>query len=63
MSEEMISYQDSCALQHCFSSEQLSTLWCTLSAIEALQTAWKAKHNDPRIAIYYDVISKGLAKL
>jgi hypothetical protein len=63
MSKEMTSYQDSRALQHCFSSEQLPTLWCALPAIEALQTAWEAKCNDPHFAIYYNVISKGLTKL
>ncbi|KAI0278370.1 hypothetical protein BGY98DRAFT_917109, partial [Russula aff. rugulosa BPL654] len=55
--------KDSCALQHCFSSEQLLILWCALPAIEALQTAWEAKCNNPHFAIYYNVISKGLTKL
>jgi hypothetical protein len=63
MLEEMTSYQDSRALQHYFSSEQLPTLWRALPAIEALQSAWEAKHDDRRFAIYYDAINEGLAKL
>ncbi|KAF8495240.1 hypothetical protein F5888DRAFT_1616033, partial [Russula emetica] len=55
--------KDSRALQHCFSSEQLPMLWRALPAIEALQTAWEAKHDDPHFAIYYNVIDEGLAKL
>ncbi|KAF8487799.1 hypothetical protein F5888DRAFT_1624161, partial [Russula emetica] len=54
---------DSRALQHCFSSKQLLTLWRALPAIEALQTAWEAKRDDPHFAIYYNVIDEGLAKL
>lgn len=50
-------------MQHCFSSEQLPTLWRALPAIEALQTAWEAKHDDPHFAIYCDAINEGLAKL
>ncbi len=34
-----------------------------LPAIEALQTTWEAKHEDPHFVIYYDAINKGLAKL
>ncbi|KAH9028421.1 hypothetical protein EDB83DRAFT_2526308 [Lactarius deliciosus] len=55
--------KDSCALQHCFSSEQLPTLWRALPAIEELQTAWEAKRDDPHFAIYFDAISDGLVKL
>jgi hypothetical protein len=50
-------------LQHCFSYERLPTLWRALPAIEALQTAWEAKRDDPRFAIYSDAINEGLAKL
>lgn len=50
-------------MQHCFSSEQLPTLWRALPAIEELQTAWEAKRDDPHFAIYYDAINDGLAKL
>jgi hypothetical protein len=50
-------------LQHYFSSERLPTLWRVLPAIEALQTAWEAKCEDPHFTIYYDAINKGLAKL
>jgi hypothetical protein len=59
----MTSCQDSRALQHCFSYERLPTLWHALPAIEALQTAWEAKRNDPHFAIYLGTISKGLSKL
>ncbi|KAH9072763.1 hypothetical protein EDB83DRAFT_2219895, partial [Lactarius deliciosus] len=55
--------KDSRALQHCFSSEQLLTLWRALPAIEEPQTAWEAKRDDPHFAIYFDVISDGLIKL
>jgi len=50
-------------LQHFFSSEHLPTLWRALPAIEALQTAWEAKRDDPRFALYSAAINKGLAKL
>jgi len=50
-------------LQHYFSSEQLPTLWRVLPAIKALQTAWEAKRDDPRFAIYYNAINEGLTKL
>jgi hypothetical protein len=38
-------------------------LWRALPAMEALQTAWEAKCDDPHFAIYYNAINKGLAKL
>jgi len=38
-------------------------LWHVLPAIEALQTAWEAKCDDPHFAIYYDAINEGLTKL
>jgi hypothetical protein len=38
-------------------------LWHALPAIEALQTAWEAKRDDPHFAIYYNAINEGLAKL
>ena len=50
-------------MEHCFSSEQLPTLWRALPAIESLQTAWEAKRDDPHFAIYYSAINDGLAKL
>ena len=50
-------------MQHCFSSEHLPTLWRALPAIEALQTAWEAKRDDPQFAIYSNAIGEGLAKL
>ena len=50
-------------MQHCFSSEQLPMLWRALPVIEALQTAWEAKRDDRRFAIYEDAINEGLAKL
>lgn len=62
MPKEMTSYQNSHALQHCFSSEQLPMLWHALPAFEALQTTWKAKCNDLCFTIYCDVINKGLTK-
>jgi hypothetical protein len=59
----MTSCQDSRALQHCFSYERLPTLWRALPAIEALQTAWEAKRDDPHFAIYSGAINEGLSKL
>ena len=55
--------KDSRTLQHHFSSEMLLTLWHVLPAVEELQTAWEAKHNDDHFAIYSDAINDGLAKL
>jgi hypothetical protein len=50
-------------VQHQFSAEKQPTLWHALPVIKDLQTAWEAKHNDERYALYRDVIQDGLDKL
>ena len=50
-------------MQQYFSSEHLPTLWRALPAIEQLQTAWEAKRDDERFAIYQDAITDGLEKI
>jgi hypothetical protein len=55
--------EDSNHIQQYFSSEHKPTLWRALPAIEELQTAWEAKHDNPQYAIYKDAINDGLTKL
>ena len=55
--------QDSNRIQQTFSAEKLPTLWRALPAIEELQTAWEAKRDHPRYAVYRTAIRDGLAKL
>jgi hypothetical protein len=38
-------------------------LWRALPAIEELQMAWEAKHDNPHFAVYQPAIDDGLAKL
>ncbi|KAF8461319.1 hypothetical protein DFH94DRAFT_640945, partial [Russula ochroleuca] len=54
---------DSNAIQQYFSPERQPTLWRALPAIEELQTAWEAKCNNPRYAIYKPAITDSLSKL
>lgn len=56
-------YQDSKNIQHYFSSERLPTLWRALPAIEELQTAWEARHDDSHFVEYRDAITDRLQKL
>jgi hypothetical protein len=44
-------------------AEKQPTLWCALLVIEELQTAWEAKLDNPKYALYHDAISDGLEKL
>ena len=46
-----------------FSAEKRPTLWWALPVIEELQTAWEAKHNNPKYLTYKTAINDGLAKL
>lgn len=55
--------QDSNDIQQYFSSERLPTLWRALPALEELQTAWEAKRDSERFALYKDAINDGLGKL
>jgi len=55
--------QDSNQIQQMFSAEKRPTLWQALPAIKELQTAWEAKHDNPRYATYRTAINNGLAKL
>ena len=55
--------QDSNRIQQSFSSEKQPTLWRALPAIEELQTAWEAKHDDLCFAMYRSAIKDGLSKL
>ena len=55
--------KDSNDIQELFSSEQQPTLWCTLPALEELQTTWEDKQTLPRFLLYQDVIDAGLGKL
>ena len=55
--------QNANKIQQCFSGEKQPTLWCALPAIEQLQTAWEAKHNNPKYAIYRMAIDDGLKKI
>lgn len=38
-------------------------MWRALPAIEELQTAWEAKRDSPRYAVYRPAITDGLNKL
>jgi hypothetical protein len=55
--------QDSNLIQQTFSAEKRPTLWRALPAIEELQTAWEAKHDDPKYVAYRTAINDGLTKL
>jgi hypothetical protein len=55
--------QDSNRIQQTFSAEKRPTLWRALPAIEELQTAWEAKRDNPRFAVYRTAIKDGLTKL
>jgi hypothetical protein len=44
-------------------AEKQSTLWHALLVIEELQTAWEAKLNNSKYALYHDAISNGFEKL
>ena len=55
--------QDSNQIQQTFSAEKQPTLWRALPAIEELQTAWEAKHDNSKYATYRTAINDGLAKL
>ncbi|KAF8495254.1 NUC071 domain-containing protein [Russula emetica] len=55
--------KDSNDIQELFSSEKQPTLWCTLPALEELQTAWEDKRKLGRFLLYRDVIDAGLSKL
>ena len=55
--------QDSNRIHQSFSAEKRPALWRALPAIEELQTAWEAKHGNPRFAMYRTAINNGLAKL
>jgi hypothetical protein len=57
------SIQDSNRIQQTFSAEKRPALWQVLPAIEEFQTAWEAKHNNPKYATYRTAINDGLAKL
>jgi hypothetical protein len=48
---------------HHFSAEKRPTLWRALPVIEELQTAWEAKRDSPKYALYHDAINDGLDKL
>ena len=48
---------------HHFSAEKRPTLWRALPVIENLQTAWEAKCNSLKYALYHDAINNGLDKL
>ncbi|KAG1768242.1 hypothetical protein EV702DRAFT_979533 [Suillus placidus] len=55
--------QDANSIQQYFSSEQQTTLWRGIPAIEELQTAWEAKLTTSKYILYKDTIQKGLDKL
>jgi hypothetical protein len=55
--------QDSNAVLHKISAEKQPTLWHVLPVIEDLQTAWEAKRNSRKYAIYHDAINDELEKL
>ncbi|KAG1872945.1 hypothetical protein DFJ58DRAFT_651609, partial [Suillus subalutaceus] len=50
-------------IQQYFSSELQPTLWRAISAIEELQTAWEAKCDDPKYALFKSVIELRLDKV
>ncbi|KAG1872985.1 hypothetical protein DFJ58DRAFT_651917 [Suillus subalutaceus] len=54
---------DANSIQQYFSSEQQPTLWCSIPAIEELQTTWEAKLTTSKYILYKDAIQKGLDKL
>ena len=58
-----LTIQDSNRICEAFSAEKRPTLWRALPAIEELQTAWEAKRDNPRFAVYGPAIEDGLAKL
>ena len=47
---------------HHFSAEKRPMLWRVLPVIEELQTAWEAKHDNPKYTLYHDAINDGLNK-
>lgn len=56
-------WQNSNDIQQLFSYEQQLTLWCTLPALEELQTAWEDKKKLKHFALYKDAINARLSKL
>ena len=48
---------------HHFSAKKRPTLWRALPVIEELQTAWEAKRDNLKYALYHDAINDGLNKL
>jgi hypothetical protein len=55
--------QDANRIQQIFSAEKKPTLWRVLPAIERLQTAWEAKRDEKKYAIYREALNDGLDKL
>ncbi|KAG2065559.1 hypothetical protein BDR04DRAFT_963054, partial [Suillus decipiens] len=50
-------------IQQYFSSELQPTLWRVIPAIEELQAAWEAKHEDPKYTLFKPAIVQGLEKV
>ena len=38
-------------------------LWCTLPALEELQTTWEVKQDSEKFSLYKNTINDGLGKL
>ena len=55
--------QDANRIQQIFSAEKKPMLWRVLPAIERLQTAWEAKQDEKKYAIYREALNDGLDKL
>ncbi len=54
---------DANSIQHLFSYENQSTLWCAIPAFEELQTVWKEKRALQNYNLYKDALDHALQKL
>ncbi|KAF9228572.1 hypothetical protein BS17DRAFT_655048, partial [Gyrodon lividus] len=63
INDTCIIISDANNIQHYFSYELQPTLWHAIPAFEELQTAWEAKHDAPKYALFREAIERGLTKV
>jgi hypothetical protein len=59
----LIIVQDANKVLQKFSSVKYPNIYCTITAFEALQTAWKTKLASGHYSVYHDTLHDGLEKL